>query len=218
METELSGRKEVSLAESPPDSEGVGQLLHNYKQSLDHKDFNAEIRGLLDVKGLLEKCSVLLDVDDRPNSDPSTSSLESIVDTMLDSMMAGTTETVTKAELKSLIFANSEMDLLSNTVQALEQGEINQNWLCSATEVPSLERRMVGLARLSENTNMGEGANEVKFFILILCPSNIKGKSSYSAVLTSLSNMYFGHGSIFYQICTNRGIHRKIFELQNYCL
>ena len=219
---ELNGRKEVSVAESPPDSEGVGQLLHNYKQSLDHKDFNAEIRGLLDVKGLLEKCSVLLDVDDRPNSDPSTSSLESIVDAMLDSMMAGTTETVTKAELKSLIFANSEMDLLSNTVQALEQGEINQNWLCSATEVPSLNRRMVGLARLSENTNMGEGANEVKFFILILCPSNIKGKFSHNSevqsVLTSLSNMYFGHGSIFYQICSNRGIHRKIIELQNRCL
>ena len=175
---ELNGKKEVTVVESGPDSEGAGQLLHNYKQSLDHKDFTAEIRGLLDVRGLLEKCSVLLDVDDRPNSDPSTSSLESIVDTMLDSMMVGTTETVTKAELKSLIFANSEMDLLANTVQAVEDGEINQNWLCSATEVPGLSRRILGLARLSENTNMGEGANEVKFFILILCPTNIKGKYS----------------------------------------
>ena len=177
---ELNGKKEVTVVESAPGDDGVGQLLHNYKQSLDHKDFTAEIRGLLDVRGLLEKCSVLLDVEDRPNTDPSTSSLESIVDTMLASMMVGTAETVSKGELKSLIFANSEMDLLSNTMQALEQGEINQNWLCSATEVPSLASRMVGLARLSENTNMGEGANEVKFFILILCPANIKGKYGHS--------------------------------------
>ena len=100
------------------------------------------------------------------------------MDTMLDSMMAGQEETVTKAELKSLIFANSEMDMLSSTMQGVEEGEINQNWLCSATEVPGLSRRMLGLARLSENTNMGEGANEVKFFILILCPADIKGKST----------------------------------------
>ena len=182
METEMNGKgQQVSGVEAPGEGEGEGRLLHNYKQSLDHKDFTAEIRGLLDVKGLLEKCSVLLDVEDRPNTDPSTSSLESIVDTMLASMMtATTTETVTKAELKSLIFANSEMDLLSNTVQALEEGEINQNWLCSATEVPGLTRRMVGLARMRENTNMGEGANEVKFFILILCPANIKGKYGHS--------------------------------------
>ena len=118
---------------------------------------------------------------DAPNNDPSTSSLESIVDTMLESMTAGPAEafSVSRAEIKSLIFANSEMDILSNTMQSLEEGEVNQNWLCSATEVPGLSKRKVAIARMSENTNMGEGANEVKFFILILCPSNIKGKSSH---------------------------------------
>ena len=178
METELNG-KPVTVAESPPDSDGAGKLLFNSRQSLDHKDFNQEIRGLLDIRTLLERCSVLLDVQDLPNTDPSTSSLESIVDTMLESMMAGSQETVTKAELKSLIFANSEMDLLSSTMQSLVEGEVNQNWLCSATEVPSLTRRSVAIARMSETTNMGEGANEVKFFILILCPSHIKGNFSY---------------------------------------
>ena len=178
METELNG-KPVNVAESPPDSDGAGKLLFNSRQSLDHKDFNQEIRGLLDIRTLLDRCSVLLDVQDLPNTDPSTSSLESIVDTMLESMMAGSEETVTMAELKSLIFANSEMDLLSSTMQSLVEGEVNQNWLCSATEVPSLTRRSVAIARMSETTNMGEGANEVKFFILILCPSHIKGNLSY---------------------------------------
>jgi len=174
METELNGKPEL-VVEPPPYGASDGKLLHNSKQSLDQKDFNAEIRGLQDVRGLLERCSVLLDLEDKPNCDPSTSSLESIVDTMLDSMMAGQEETVTKAELKSLIFANSEMDMLSSTMQGLQEGEINQNWLCSATSVPSLTKRLVAIARMNDNTNMGEGANEVKFFILILCPLNIKG-------------------------------------------
>ena len=122
---------------------------------------------------------------------------------MLASMMVGTAETVSKGELKSLIFANSEMDLLSNTVQALEEGEINQNWLCSATEVPGLTRRMIGIARMSENTNMGEGANEVKFFILILCPANIKGKygHSYGVVFSLYNNVLWPWVDILPDLC-----------------
>ena len=54
--------KSLSFVESPPDG-GSGKLLHNSKQSLDHKDFNAEIRGLVDVKGLLDNCPILLDVE-----------------------------------------------------------------------------------------------------------------------------------------------------------
>ena len=68
-----------------------------------------------------------------PNEDPSTSSLESIVDTMLNHMLAGTSESVTRQELKSLIFATAEMDLLASTVQATTTAEgggfaVNQNW------------------------------------------------------------------------------------------
>merc|ERR1719474_1631526 len=89
-------------------------------------------------------------------------------------------ETVTKDELKSLIFANSEMDMLANTVQGTIEGEgggheVDQNWLCSTTEVPTLMNRMIGFSRMSRRTNFGEGANEIKFFILVLCPTNIKG-------------------------------------------
>ena len=62
METELNGKPEL-VAEPPPYGASDGKLLHNSKQSLDQKDFNAEIRGLQDVRGLLERCSVLLDLE-----------------------------------------------------------------------------------------------------------------------------------------------------------
>lgn len=34
----------------------------------------------------------------------------------------------------------------------------------------------MAISRLEDSTNMGGGAAEVKYFILILCPSNIKGE------------------------------------------
>jgi len=157
-----------------------GALLHRTQQPIEQKCFVTEVRGLMDINNLLEKSSIILDLQDLPNENPNTSSLESIVDTMLNSMMAGANESVTIEELKSLIFSNSEMNMLASTVQGTIVGdggghEVDQNWLCSTTEVPTLNNRVVGISRMSRLTNMGDGANEVKFFILILCPTNIKG-------------------------------------------
>ena len=101
---------------------------------------------------------------------------------MLGSMsmtMYNAGERVTKEEIKSIIFASEERDVFSGTLQGCDvSGQLEQSWLVSTNEVPSLNSRQVGVARLAQNTNMGEGAHEVKFFILILCPSNIKGKYS----------------------------------------
>merc|ERR1719431_31883 len=157
-----------------------GALLHRTQQPIEQKCFVTEVRGLMDINNLLEKSSIILDLQDLPNENPNTSSLESIVDTMLNSMMAGANESVTIPELKSLIFSNSEMNMLASTVQGTTVGdggghEVDQNWLCSTTEVPTLNNRVVGISRMSRLTNMGDGANEVRFFILILCPTNIKG-------------------------------------------
>ena len=41
--------------------------------------------------------------------------------------------------------------------------------------------RLVAISRLEDSTNMGGGAAEVKYFILILCPSNIKGEMERNA-------------------------------------
>ena len=52
---------------------------------------------------------------------------------------------------------------------------MDQGWLCSPCSVPTLSCRRVAIARMSHQVNMGEGAQEVRFFILILCPADIKG-------------------------------------------
>jgi len=172
-----------------------GALLHRMQQPIEHKDFVTEVRGIMDITNLLDGCAVILDLQDQPNENPNTSSLESIVDTMLNSMMSGSNETVTKEELKSLIFSNNEMDMLANTVQGTIEGEgggheVDQNWLCSTTEVPTLTNRVVGISRMSRHTNMGEGANDVKFFILVLCPTNIKGTKTALETARTFSTLF----------------------------
>ena len=115
---------------------------------------------------------IFQDVQDK---DLAGSSLEIIVDQVLEKMMESAQETVTRDELKSLIFSGEDRSTLANSLQGVECGDVNQNWIVSVTSVPSLNNRMIAVSRMERNTNLGEGANEIKYFILILCPTTIKG-------------------------------------------
>jgi len=183
LDVEMNDKQHA--ADSPEKAETEAsdkkRLVHVSHETLERKDFRVEVRGLRDISTLLEKCSVMLDVTDQndKNHPEARSSLECLIDKMLGSMsmaMYNAGERVTKEEIKSIIFASEERDIFSRTLQGCDDsGQLEQSWLVSTNEVPSLSSRVVGLARMAENTNMGEGAHEVKFFILILCPSNIKG-------------------------------------------
>merc|ERR1712013_502980 len=143
---------------------------------VEHRDFVTEVRGMKDVEGLLDSCTVLLDVQEKPNENPATSSLETLIDALLQDMITGEGASRQREELKSLIFSNSERSSFSETVQgSVEAGGVDQAWLCSATSVPTLTERKVGMVRLARPTNMGGGALEVTLFLLVLAPETIKG-------------------------------------------
>lgn len=152
------------------DQETEQQILHRKQQPVDMKCFQTEVRGLMDMNNFVEQSVILLDIHE--------STLESIVDRLLDSMMT-TKESVTRQELKSLIFGNPEKTMLRECLQGTSSKDGNylydQSWLCSVTNVPTLVNRCVGIARLHSCTNLGEDSDEVLFFCLVLCPSTIKG-------------------------------------------
>jgi sodium borate transporter 11 len=52
--------------------------------------------------------------------------------------------------------------------------EWEQTWLCCPVTIPTLNKRHVGIARLNQNVNLGAHAEEIRFFILVLCPSDVK--------------------------------------------
>jgi len=169
--------KNGALKESVDDFEDLmptDDLIITSTASVTKKDFRFEVRGLLDVDHLLEDAIVLLDIEE--------SGSESIIDRLLDTMVDNK-ETVTKPEIKTLLFSDSDNTRLSHTIQCAVPGEgggttADPTWIGIYADVPTLLHRRVGIARLARATNMAESAHAVKFVILILAPQNVKGTKS----------------------------------------
>ena len=123
---------------------------------------------------------------------------------------ASSNETVTREELKSLIYSDETRTQFSEFIQstikprydtlsrnATEESlpidsnryydnrkrkrrastydaETDDTWICATINVPTLLQRYVGIARLKHATNFGPTREEVRFVILVLCPSEVK--------------------------------------------
>ena len=65
-DVEMNGKQHAGDgAEKADPGTGTGdrrKLVHVNHETLEHKDFRAEVRGLRDISTLLDKCSVMLDV------------------------------------------------------------------------------------------------------------------------------------------------------------
>ena len=166
---------ERALQQHEKDIDGVlhdSTLQHTAMKAVDKTDFTQEVRGTRDITNFLEKSEVLLDVAE--------TTLEGIVEKLLDVVMDDPKEIVSREELLSLIFSNEERTLLSESLQGTvkhsgsNRYEWEQTWLCGTITIPTLKTRKVGIARLRQGTNLGKNAEEIRFFILILCPSEVK--------------------------------------------
>ena len=149
-------------------------LQHTQMKAVDKKDFTNEVRGARDISNFLEKSEVLLDLHE--------SDLEDIVNRLLDVMM-DEKETVTREELNSLIYSNPSRTLLSEFIQGTistggSRYSWEQTWICGAITIPTLKKRHVGIARLKHSSNLGKNSEEVRFVILVLCPSEVKQTKS----------------------------------------
>ena len=64
LDVEMNGKQHA--VDSPEKAEAEAgdrrKLMHVSHETLEHKDFRAEVRGLRDISTLLDKCSVMLDV------------------------------------------------------------------------------------------------------------------------------------------------------------
>ncbi|GAB6028763.1 hypothetical protein CHUAL_004579 [Chamberlinius hualienensis] len=149
-------------------------LMFSKHEKIPMKDFGAEIRASMDVSRFLTKAVLLLDVTE--------TSLERIVDIMLWKMLDSIHEPeCSVAEAKTTLFTHNSGNLLSKTLQGICQREggngfeYDQSWIIALCNIPSLVQRHVAIARLRVPANMGHTCHEVRFFVLVLCPSKEKG-------------------------------------------
>ncbi|XP_023337083.1 sodium bicarbonate transporter-like protein 11 [Eurytemora carolleeae] len=151
------------------------------------KDFRVDVRGMKDMTELLHNASVELNLQV-----PCTAQ---IVDVLLESMLSKNKQTITKQEIKSLVFADEDCTSLAQVLQGrtVEEGSgssVDQSWICSYLDIPTLANRLVGVAELSQGTNLGESAQEIRFFILVLCPGNVKGTKNSLETARTFSTLF----------------------------
>ncbi|KAG1693495.1 Sodium bicarbonate transporter-like protein 11 [Nymphon striatum] len=83
-------------------------------------------------------------------------------------------------EVKKTLFVNDSAHMLSKTIQGSCSSEgggfdYDQSWICALSNLPSLQKRHVAIARLKHPANMGRTCHEIKFLILVLTPNKEKG-------------------------------------------
>lgn len=148
-------------------------LMYAKHEKIPMKDFGAEIRASMDVSRFLTKAVLLLDVNEM--------GIDRIVDVMLRKVLDNRSEEPhsTVAEAKNTLFTHNAAHLLAKTLQGtcIRDGggfEYDQSWIVALCNLPSLSQRHVAVARLRIPANMGHTCHEVRFFILVLCPSKEK--------------------------------------------
>jgi len=157
-----AGDAEISFSD-----EGTNNLIFTTTATVPKKDFSVEVRAMLDINKLLDTATVILD--------PQESSPEGLVDILLDSMLDAS-ETVTKSEVKSILFSDADNTCIAHSIQGRVEGEgggtmADPSWLCIFADVPTLTKRMVGVIRLPVETNLSDQAQEVRFLLLVLAPT-----------------------------------------------
>ncbi|XP_022239063.1 sodium bicarbonate transporter-like protein 11, partial [Limulus polyphemus] len=143
-------------------------LMYAKYERLPMKDFGAEVRASMDVDQFLNQAVLLLDVQE--------TSLEGVVDRMLQKVLDTKEPTLCMSEAKAGLFTHDSMHMLTRTIQGtyISEGggfDYDQSWICAMCSLPSLQRRHVAIARLKTPANMGRTSHEVRFFILVLTPS-----------------------------------------------
>ncbi|KAK8771758.1 hypothetical protein V5799_024999 [Amblyomma americanum] len=136
------------------------------------KDFSTEVRASMDVDQFLQDATVLLDV-------PQTT-LEGVLDAVLERVLGSSEPTASVAEAKQDILLSEQVLMPARTIQGVctyDNGdfEYDQSWVCVTGSMPTLLRKRVAIARLKHPANMGQTCGDVRFLVLVLTPSREKG-------------------------------------------
>jgi len=169
------------------------------------KDFNEEVRALVDVRKFVSDSFILTDITEIRIG----AIVEHIVDRLVECRGLG--EEVA-AEAKSLLFVeqSSLSMLLANTMQGLYKSRADgrlaydNSWVVATGNLSSLHKRQVAIARFPQPVNFGRQSQEVRFLIVVLAPNKEKlTKSSWET------------GRTFATMFTDINFRRRLLRAKN---
>uniref|UniRef100_A0A667X9J4 Solute carrier family 4 member 11 n=1 Tax=Myripristis murdjan TaxID=586833 RepID=A0A667X9J4_9TELE len=172
-------------------------LLHPHNltslQYVKPMNFQEEVRGHRDLDGFLAEASILLD--------EKAATLDEVLKRMLTHVVENGHGSCDVDEVMDSLFTDAggkevNVHLLSETIQGVTATSTGiryqQSWLCILSNVRSLQRRHVCIARLERPQNWGVNCCEARYVILILAPPRTKSTKTAIELGRTFATMFSG--------------------------
>ncbi|XP_056145063.1 solute carrier family 4 member 11-like [Lampris incognitus] len=154
-------------------------------------NFQEEVRAHRDLDGFLAQASILLD--------EKAATLDEVLKRMLTHVMEDGHESWDTDEVMGSLFTDAggkevNVHLLSETIQGVTATSTGiryqQSWLCILSNVRSLQRRCICIARLERPQNWGVNCCEARYVILILAPPRTKSTKTAIELGRTFATMF----------------------------
>uniref|UniRef100_A0A3Q3VS18 Bicarbonate transporter-like transmembrane domain-containing protein n=1 Tax=Mola mola TaxID=94237 RepID=A0A3Q3VS18_MOLML len=188
-------RKLCAFVFSPADTASPGRSKNGYVfQEMGYvkpMNFQEEVRAHRDLDGFLARASILLD--------ERAANLDEVLKRMLTHVMEEGYESCDVGEVMTSVFTDAggkgcNVHLLSETIQGVTATptgvRYQQSWLCILSNVRSLQRRHVCIARLERPQNWGVNCCEARYVILILAPPRTKSTKTAIELGRTFATMF----------------------------
>ncbi|CAD6187521.1 unnamed protein product [Caenorhabditis auriculariae] len=153
------------------------------------RDFRTEVRGILDVKHLIEDAVVRMHA---PQTHMHTILLSLFAELALHNPSEKFDLTLFKANIFSSNEKDNEAPRLHQKLQEYSGKDffgVNQSWITTFCTLDGLKKRHVAIATLEEPTNLGLEMEETRIVVLILAPSVDKSTKSASETARTFGSL-----------------------------
>ncbi|XP_031718674.1 sodium bicarbonate transporter-like protein 11 [Anarrhichthys ocellatus] len=166
--------KQIHVSVSDPECPVFG-ILNTTRKYVKPMNFQEEVRAHRDLDSFLAQASILLE--------EKAATLDEVLRRMLTHLVEDGHSSCDADEVMNSLFTDaggkeSNVHLLSETIQGVTASptgiHYQQSWLCILSNVRSLQRRHVCIARLERPQNWGVNCCEARYVILILAPPRTK--------------------------------------------
>ncbi|XP_019642219.1 PREDICTED: sodium bicarbonate transporter-like protein 11 [Branchiostoma belcheri] len=161
-------------------------LMYASHERIPKKDFRHEVQAKKDVASFLGMAQLMLDMVE--------TSLQDILDTMLERILKDETKCTMKSA-KSALFTHDSVRHFTKTIQGTSETEYggidyDQSWICAFASVTEIKKRHVAIARLQYPRNLGETSQEVQFIILVIAPRKEKTMRNALETARTFSSLF----------------------------
>ncbi|KAM7417310.1 hypothetical protein PAMA_017124 [Pampus argenteus] len=181
---------QIQISASDPDAPGFG-LLNTTRKYVKPMNFQEEVRAHRDLDSFLAQASILLD--------EKAATLDEVLRRMLTHVVEDGHGCCDVDEVINSLFTDAggrefDIHLLSETIQGVTATSTGiryqQSWLCILSNVKSLQRRHVCIARLERPQNWGVNCCEARYVILILAPPRTKSTKTAIELGRTFATMF----------------------------